>query len=235
MHEGEPGSGRGDGPSPELYPAHRVYVGKPEWFDVLGGRHFMLLFLLGLREHHRVLDFGCGSLRSGRLLIPYLLPERYFGIDPNRWLIDAAIASEFGPSVLEVKRPRFDFNAECRLDIFGVAFDFIHAHSIFTHAPRSMIRQFLASLPSALLSTGVVVGTWVQGDEDYAGEEWAYPATVTYQLATFRGMVEEAGFACHLLRWPHPEQSYFVICRPEFDVRILAESSKEDFGIEILA
>ena len=62
------------------YPPHREYVGKPEAFDLLGGRHFVLLYLLGLREHHCVLDVGCGSLRSGRLLIQYLAPGRYYGL-----------------------------------------------------------------------------------------------------------------------------------------------------------
>lgn len=221
-------------PSPEPFPSHRVYVGKPEWFDILGGRHFMLLFLLGLREHHRVLDFGCGSLRSGRLLIQYLLTDRYYGIDPNRWLFDAAIEQELGRSVLEVKRPRFDDNAECRLDVFGVPFDFIHAHSIFTHAPRAMIRAFLSNLPGSLAPEGIVVGTWVQGSDDYQGDEWAYPQTVTYRLETFRELVESAGFSLHLLRWPHPEQTYFVICRPTLDLRGFDRQARENFGISIV-
>lgn len=220
--------------SETVFPDHRVYVGKPEWFDILGGRHFMLLFLLGVREHHRVLDFGCGALRSGRLLIPYLLPDRYFGIDPNTWLIDTAIDQELGRSILEVKRPRFDSNAECRLDVFGVTFDYVHAHSIFTHAPPAMIRQFLANLRSALAPGGLVVGTWVAGEEDFEGTEWAYPVTVTYRQASFRAMVEEAGFALHVLRWPHPEQTYFAICEPGLDLRGRLEVNQSAFGIDLL-
>ena len=42
----------------------------------MGATH-RLLTALSLREHHRVLDFGCGSLRAGRLLIPYLLPGHF--------------------------------------------------------------------------------------------------------------------------------------------------------------
>jgi hypothetical protein len=69
----------------------RAYVGPPRQFDFMGATQFRLLTTLGLREHHSVLDFGCGSLRAGRLLIPYLLPGRYYGLEPNRWLIEDGI------------------------------------------------------------------------------------------------------------------------------------------------
>ena len=87
------------------YPKHREFVGRPEAFDYLGGRHFMMLFALGLREHHRLLDFGCGSLRSGRLIIPYLASGNYYGIEPNQWLVRAGIQDELGESVLRAKEP----------------------------------------------------------------------------------------------------------------------------------
>ena len=61
--------------------------------------------LLGLREHHSVLDFGCGSLRAGRLLIPYLLEGRYYGLEPNRWLIEDAMEHELGGALIDLKRP----------------------------------------------------------------------------------------------------------------------------------
>jgi hypothetical protein len=53
----------------------------------MGATQFRLLTSLGLREHHSVLDFGCRSLREGRLLIPYLLPGRYYGLNPTTGLL----------------------------------------------------------------------------------------------------------------------------------------------------
>jgi len=55
---------------------YTAYVGPPNQYDFMGATQFRLLTTLGLREHHAVLDFGCGSLRAGRLLIPYLLEGR---------------------------------------------------------------------------------------------------------------------------------------------------------------
>ncbi|MFP8873463.1 MAG: hypothetical protein VCB42_02780, partial [Myxococcota bacterium] len=70
-------------PGSEHYTA---YVGPPRDYDSMGATQFRLLCTLGLREHHRLLDFGCGSLRAGRFLIPYLKPGHYHGVEPNRWL-----------------------------------------------------------------------------------------------------------------------------------------------------
>ncbi len=61
-------------------PHYRAYVGPPLEYDLVGASQFRLLTTLGLRAGHRCLDLGCGSLRAGRLLIPYLDPGNYFGI-----------------------------------------------------------------------------------------------------------------------------------------------------------
>src|SRR5437763_10973182 len=53
-------------------PQYRAYVGPPEDYDLVAAMAFNLLTTLGLRQHHSLLDIGCGSLRIGRILIPYL-------------------------------------------------------------------------------------------------------------------------------------------------------------------
>ncbi len=67
-------------PASEHYTA---YVGPPDQYDFMGGTQFALLFLLGLREHHKVLDFGCGSLRAGRLLTLISTPVTITGSSPT--------------------------------------------------------------------------------------------------------------------------------------------------------
>jgi hypothetical protein len=67
---------------------YSAYVGPPREYDFMGATQFRLLTTLGLRETHRLLDFGCGSLRAGRFLIPYLLPAHYYGVEPNALFID---------------------------------------------------------------------------------------------------------------------------------------------------
>ncbi|MEM7167233.1 MAG: hypothetical protein AAF581_17355 [Planctomycetota bacterium] len=65
-------------------PHYRAYVGAPGQYDFMGATQFRLLCTLGLRGHHRLLDFGCGSLRAGRLLMTYLEEGRYHGVEPNQ-------------------------------------------------------------------------------------------------------------------------------------------------------
>src|SRR5579875_1380257 len=98
---------------------HRSFVGPADQYDLIGAGQFALLYALGLRAHHRLLDIGCGSLRAGRMLIAYLEPERYVGVEPNRWLIDAALRRELGEGIIALKRPRFDANAEFALAHLG--------------------------------------------------------------------------------------------------------------------
>ena len=57
---------------------HRAFVGPREHYDIVGAMQFTLLYFLGLREHHYLLDIGCGSLRAGRFFIMYLKPGHYF-------------------------------------------------------------------------------------------------------------------------------------------------------------
>lgn len=217
----------------QQYPEHREYVGRPEAFDSLGGRHFALLFALGLREHHRLLDFGCGSLRSGRLVIPYLNPGNYFGIDPNRWLIRAGIEHELGQSVLEVKRPRFDYNGDCRLSVFGASFDFIHAHSVLTHAPFPMIETFFREAVQVLERQGLILATYREGALDHEGLAWVYPELTTFTRATFESVIVANGLAFYALATAHPEQTYFVAAWPETDVQDILDDARAAFSRDL--
>jgi hypothetical protein len=110
------------------------FVGPPQSFDVVAATQFTLLIHLGLREHDFPLDVGCGSLRGGRLFIPYLLPGRYFGIEPNRWLVEDGLDRELGRDIVRVKQPTFSEVDDFRLTVFGRRFDYILAQSIFSHA-----------------------------------------------------------------------------------------------------
>ena len=61
-----------------IIPPHRAYVGAPEEWDLVAARQVTLLLAAGLRDKHRLVDIGCGSLRAGRMLIPYLRRGHYF-------------------------------------------------------------------------------------------------------------------------------------------------------------
>lgn len=199
--------------SPEHYSA---YVGPPSQYDFMGATQFRLACALGLREEHHLLDFGCGSLRAGRLFIPYLQAGRYCAVEPNTWLVEHAIAGELGgDDMVHLKRPRFDSNAGFRADVFGVHFDFIVAQSIFSHCGRDLIAKALTNFGAALKDDGVIMATFVPASKqpEYAGDGWVYPACVAYSETTIRQFAEGARLACTRIPWFHPRQDWYLFAR----------------------
>src|SRR5690242_2519307 len=81
---------------------YRAFIGPYQNYDLVGAMQFNLLTYLGLREHHSLLDIGCGSLRAGKLFIPYLLAGNYYGIEPEEWLLEAGISQEVGQDQINI-------------------------------------------------------------------------------------------------------------------------------------
>jgi len=195
---------------------YTAYVGPPDQYDFMGATQFRLLTTLGLREHNSLLDFGCGSLRAGRLFISYLLPGRYYGLEPNRWLVDAGIDEQIGRSMLEVKRPTFLYHSDFSATRFGVAFDYILAQSIFSHSGREIIAKCFSEFALCLTRDGLVVATFVQPHQldetgEYEGSGWIYPGCAAYREETILALAEKAGFAGRILPWFHPRQTWFAL------------------------
>ena len=125
-------------------PQYRAYVGPPEDYDLIAAMTFNLLTTLGLRQHHSLLDIGCGSLRIGRLLIPYLNRGKYFGVEPNEWLVDEGIRRELGETLVQIKRPTFFFSdSPDTIAQAKIAFDFALAQSIFSHCGLDLIKALV--------------------------------------------------------------------------------------------
>ena len=180
----------------------------------MGATQFSLLFALGLRASHRLLDFGCGSLRAGRLLMAYLDPDRYYGVEPNRWLIEDAISNQIGADQVRIKRPTFDHNDRFEADRFGVEFDYIVAQSVFSHAGPDEIDHALASFRDALGAEGLVVATFKEGDADPVDPPpWTYPGAVAYPRRTITGFARRAGLAAMRIPWFHPRQTWYLMAR----------------------
>jgi SAM-dependent methyltransferase len=163
---------------------------------------FNLLTSLGLRDHHTLLDIGCGSLRLGRLAVPYLRPGRYFGLEPNAWLIAEGIARECGRDLIVIKQPRFEHFTDFRLTAFGRRFDYLIAQSIFTHAAPAQIRHCLAEAQRSMHANSVFVANIMAGDTNYEGNTWVYPGCVTYTDTKMQELADAEGLVCEGLDFP---------------------------------
>jgi SAM-dependent methyltransferase len=197
---------------------YRAYVGPPEDYDLIAAMTFNLLTTLGLRQHHTLLDIGCGSLRIGRLLIPYLNRGNYFGIEPGEWLVAEGIRHELGEAVVQAKRPTFFFtDSPDVLARVNITFDFALAQSIFSHCGLDLIKGWLSAISRALAANGALVATFLPAQEDCNETGWVYPQCVNYQPSTLEGVAAEVNLRFEVLDWKHPRQTWALFAAPKFD------------------
>lgn len=108
----------------------------------------------GLLPEHRLLDIGCGPGRAARRFVPYLQPNRYVGCDISSECL--AYATEL--SVAEgwaSKWPIFMQNGD--LDLLtpeSEPFDFLIAHSVFTHLPEEQVYKMIGNAGKILAPNG---------------------------------------------------------------------------------
>jgi SAM-dependent methyltransferase len=196
---------------------YRAFVGPPAEYDLIAAMTFNLLTTVGLRQHHRLLDIGCGSLRVGRLLIPYLNRGGYAGVEPNRWLVEEAIAREIGGTLVRLKRPEFVFADSLEGTGWVERFDFAVAQSIFSHTGVALLRRWLRETSAALRADGALLATFLPAETDSPEEGWTYPACVRFRPATVRELAAAHGLDCVLLDWFHPRQQWALLAKPQFD------------------
>ena len=199
-------------------PQYRAYVGPPEDYDLIAAMTFNLLTTLGLRQHHSLLDIGCGSLRIGRLVIPYLNRGKYFGVEPNEWLVDDGIRRELGETLVQIKRPTFFLSdSPDTIAHAKIAFDFALAQSIFSHCGLDLIEGWLSAISGSLAQDGVLVATFLIGEEDSAKTGWIYPDCVNYRPATLESAAKDVNLRFEILDWKHPRQTWALFAAPGYD------------------
>lgn len=216
--------GQPDPAFPETYAAlqpgdahYRAYVGPVDRFGPVSLLQMGLMTALGLTENDRVLDFGCGSLRLGRLLIPFLRPGLYHGIDPNLWLIDEGFRHEAGDTLRTLKAPVFSGDDTFNCDVFGTQFDFIMAQSIITHSGADNTAKFLASAAAALKDDGIVMLSYFRNldDDSLPDAPWTYPGCVSYPPAWLTAQCQQHGLIWRDIGWYHPGAAWAVIAKDE--------------------
>lgn len=191
---------------------YRSYVGRPEGFDLLALNQLSVLTGLGLREHHRVLDLGCGSLRLGRMLIPFLQAGRYCGVEPETSLVEAGVRNELGWDAIRIKQPIILPIRDFSLWRFGMRFDFIIAHSVFTHTQPALAAVALRAVRDALAPNGVLAATFIQTEQPIRPPSgtWIYPDCITFTSEEIEELHRGAGLRVEADQFPHPCQDWWI-------------------------
>jgi hypothetical protein len=154
----------------------KTFLGVPVHDFEKGGRElFIYLLNAGLTPDSKLVDIGCGVLRGGYWLIHFLNAGCYCGIEPHTGRLEMGMQTVLEPEVLTTKRPRFDINPHFDTSVFGEAFDFFLAYSIWTHASKPQIQTMLDSFLSDATDTGVFLATYLPARwryTDYRGDNW---------------------------------------------------------------
>lgn len=183
---------------------YKSYVGPIDIYDLISANQFNLLTKYGLRENHYLLDIGCGSLRGGKLFIPYLLPERYYGIEPYYYYVQEGIKNELGFDILDVKKPKFNDNENFQLSIFDRKFDYILAQSIFSHAAEKHILKCLEEARRVMKKESLFFATFCEGKSNYKDNKWVYPSKVEYTFNFINNLCRKIYLECKRLNYRHP-------------------------------
>ncbi|MEM1142179.1 MAG: class I SAM-dependent methyltransferase [Pseudomonadota bacterium] len=144
------------------------YSGGPvKSFEAVGRDALATLLSEGLLPSHKLLDFGCGSLRLGYWLIRFLDEGCYFGIEPFRKGVEAGLELGIGEELQEFKRPRFSFSNENNFGVFDEQFDYVIARSILTHTAPGMLTSILKSFRTTCPAGVFLASYWREDSKSH--------------------------------------------------------------------
>jgi|SRR5580692_7639957 ubiquinone/menaquinone biosynthesis C-methylase UbiE len=181
---------------------HWMEIGKFQ-FDYLVGH--------GLKPHHRFLDVGCGNLRLGSMLIAYLNPNCYVGVDISPRIVCAALRT-IEECNLQRQCPYIYLLGETSYQFLPEShFDHVHAHSVFTHLPLSEIEKVLRETRRVMKPGACFDFTYNPSNKigNFLREDFYYPTETMMQLAKCRGF-EPA----HMQDW-HYSQDKIRAVKPQ--------------------
>lgn len=193
---------------------HRHRVGGA--WDEMGELQRDFLVGQGLTPQMRFLDVGCGSLRAGRLLVPYLDPGHYYGIDIGADVVEAGYTLELDDAARE-RLPVTNLRITDRFDAdFGVGFDMAIAQSVFTHVSLNHIRLCLHRLARVMNPGGRFYATFFQARKDFpidgiAGSHYTERNRFWYYRRDLRWAAERTPFDFRYVGgWGHPRRQKMV-------------------------
>jgi SAM-dependent methyltransferase len=168
-------------------------VGSPshEYWLQMGQLQFDYATGHGLKPDMRMLEIGCGNLRSGRLFIDYLEPGCYYGIDISPDILISAEAA-IAAYDLSAKLPHLTLVKDLRLEFLpDRTFHFVHAHSVFSHSPIEVIDECLAHVGRVMTPDGFFDFTFdrTHGPEHHVlREDFYYRTQTLLDLAAKHGL-----------------------------------------------
>lgn len=195
--------------------------GRGKW-ELLGKLQLDFLVAQGLKPHHHLLDVGCGPLRAGVRLIPYLEPGHYYGIDRDAPRLAAGREIELKRYNLEGRRPVLEVMDDFGFERLGREFDFAIAQSVFTHLTINEMIRCLVNMEKVLKPGGRFFATFYlnpDGKSNLADIEQSTTGIIShldrdnfhYEVSTFEWIVEGTRLrADYVGDWGSPQNQKMI-------------------------
>jgi len=133
---------------------------RPNTWGPRAQRQFDFLKSIGLKPHHRFLDYGCARVATGEELIPWFEREKYVGCDV------AASSMHWAQHRLTAKGiERSRYHLICvrspeLTELEGFTFDFIWAFSVLQFLPERDLRRVLERFTEMIAPGGIICVTY---------------------------------------------------------------------------
>jgi hypothetical protein len=130
----------------------------------------------GIRPSDIVVDYGCGTLRIGRLLIEFLDADRYVGLDLDDRIL-AAGRNQLSVDLLALKRPLLEVisgDSLCRTAARQPKW--VCSKGVLQHVPPAELGKFFKNLSYLIRAgaTGLLRGKVWETSEQRSSTTWGY-------------------------------------------------------------
>lgn len=175
----------------------RGAIGREDEWISHGILQWYFLMDMGMRPEHRLLDIGCGVGRASRVFVPYLNPGNYTGIDISKKALKYAIGLSESEGWAD-RKPKFLLGDGTLAAAKGSVFDYVFAHSVFTHLPDWQIEKMIHNVAKIVRCKFAFTYKFASQPRRSGLKQFQY------SVSFFKNIAESAGFSTedHPKRWP---------------------------------
>ena len=180
-------------------------IGREDEWHEHGLLQIHFLMELGMKPEHKLLDVGCGVGRAARRFVPYLHPGNYTGVDISKKALRHAVELSHS-ECWDDRKPKFLINSDLDLD---ERFDFLFAHSVFTHLPPEQIEKMIVN--AAVITRKKFAFTYKVAEQPQRSGLKQFQ----YSVSFFADIAKSSGFETidHPKRWPAGQRT-IILTKP---------------------
>jgi cyclopropane fatty-acyl-phospholipid synthase-like methyltransferase len=165
-----------------------------------------LLLKEGLKPSHKVVDYGCGSLRLGNQLIPYLSKGNYIGLDRTDFFFNIGIKN-FDDKLIKDKSPSLKVINESTIKkISELQIDYIISMAVLIHIPPKEVFYFFENIVKLMNSNTKAYIDFITANNKiyrYAELTWYYPKSFILKK------LNKLGVSCKFLELEGRDKKYY--------------------------